>query len=67
MTRKNPEVKPIQRSPMDVSGFPNQTYVERGLDWRGIEYPCSKCTGTGYIVYGSTSTYWGGIGGQAMN
>jgi len=52
------------KSPMDVSGFPKP--VLNGLNWRGIENPCPKCTGTGYIVYGSTSTYLGGIGGAAM-
>ncbi len=41
-------------------------YIFEGLEWRGIDKPCLECTGTGYIVYGSTSTYWGGIGGAAM-
>ncbi len=54
------------KSPMDVSGFPKHDHVQCGLEWRGIEYPCPKCGGSGYIVYGSTSTYWGGIGGAAM-
>ena len=52
------------KSPMDVSTFPK--YMIDGLEWRGIDSPCPTCTGTGYIVYGSTSTYWGGIGGAAM-
>lgn len=36
------------------------------LDWRGIETQCDRCSGSGRIVYGSTSTWRGGIGGQAM-
>jgi len=28
--------------------------------------PCDKCRGTGEMLYGSTSTYMGGIGGAAM-
>lgn len=37
------------------------------LDMRGLdkENLCS-CNGTGVKLYGSTSTYFGGIGGQAM-
>jgi hypothetical protein len=27
---------------------------------------CSKCGGTGYRAYGSTATWTGGIGGQAI-
>ena len=36
------------------------------LDWRGVERPCLVCRGTGWRLYGSTSTWRGGIGGQAM-
>ena len=36
------------------------------LDWRGIEMPCEECGGTGKKTYGSTATFWGGIGGAAM-
>ena len=55
------------KSPMDVSGFPKRDELsERLLEWRGIDVPCKTCGGSGYIVYGSTSTYWGGIGGAAM-
>ena len=40
---------------------------ESYLEWRGIgSEPCIRCDGSGYMVYGSTSTYWGGIGGAAM-
>ena len=55
------------KSSMDVSGFPKKDdFAERFLDWRGVDDPCKACGGTGYLVYGSTSTYWGGIGGAAM-
>jgi hypothetical protein len=54
------------KSSMDVSGFPRRDFTQEFLAWRGIEEACPHCTGTGYIVYGSTSTYWGGIGGAAM-
>ena len=53
--------------------------IERRLDhmfddmlkWRGIERelgdkPCGSCSGSGVRVYGSTSTWRGGIGGQAV-
>lgn len=36
------------------------------LDIRGIETPCKKCSGYGVRLYGSTATWRGGIGGQAM-
>lgn len=34
--------------------------------WRSIEDCCPNCGGTGKYVYGSTSTWHGGIGGAAM-
>jgi hypothetical protein len=38
------------------------------LDWRGIspEECCPKCSGSGWRLYSSTSTWRGGIGGAAM-
>ena len=33
------------------------------LRMRGVETPCSKCGGLGTHIYGSTSTWRGGIGG----
>ena len=41
------------------------------LLWRGIdrlagEEPCTECGGSGIRVYGSTATWRGGIGGQAI-
>jgi hypothetical protein len=47
------------KSPMDVSTFPKRDLSEYLLEWRGIEDPCKACSGSGYIVYGSTSTYLG--------
>jgi hypothetical protein len=40
--------------------------IEEYLDWRLIQDPCEECGGTGKKTYGSTATFWGGIGGQAM-
>lgn len=34
--------------------------------WRGVRNPCTKCNGKGSIMYGSTATWRGGIGGAAM-
>lgn len=48
---------------------PVKTYEELQqacLDWRGIEYPCKECGGTGTKAYGSTSTWRGGVGGQMI-
>jgi hypothetical protein len=36
------------------------------LEWRGIEYPCETCQGSGKKTYSSTATWAGGIGGQAF-
>lgn len=35
-------------------------------DVRCVDSPCPTCSGAGVAVYGSTSTWHGGIGGQAM-
>lgn len=35
-------------------------------DVRYVDSPCPGCSGAGVKVYGSTSTWRGGIGGQAM-
>jgi excinuclease UvrABC ATPase subunit len=36
------------------------------LDCRGVENACSACSGLGARVYGDTSTWHHGIGGQMM-
>lgn len=36
------------------------------LSFRGIHKQCERCEGAGSIMYGSTATWRGGIGGQAM-
>lgn len=36
------------------------------LEERGVETPCSQCSGLGVRAYGSTATWRGGIGGQAI-
>ncbi len=36
------------------------------MDMMGVEYPCDKCSGKGVRAYGSTATWGGGIGGQAI-
>ena len=46
----------------------NDEVVGRFLRWRNIKpgNECQKCGGSGVIVYGSTATWRGGIGGCAM-
>lgn len=41
---------------------------ERLMEWRGLEAErvCRKCGGSGKVAYGSTATWRGGIGGQAI-
>jgi hypothetical protein len=36
------------------------------LECRNVETPCPTCSGLGVTMYGSTSTWAGGMGGQAM-
>lgn len=38
------------------------------VEWRGIEFDhvCTECGGSGYKVYGNTTTYHHGAGGQAI-
>ncbi len=38
----------------------------RFLSWRGIEETCAKCGGAGERAYPNTTTWAGGIGGQAI-
>ena len=41
-------------------------FLQQALDWRGIDVACTRCGGSGTIVYGNTATWLGGIGGSAM-
>lgn len=44
-------------------------FLEKALEWRGISFvdeACDKCGGSGVVAYGSTATWHGGIGGQAI-
>lgn len=38
------------------------------VEWRGVEFEnvCTECSGSGYKVYGNTTTYHHGAGGQAI-
>ena len=38
------------------------------VEWRGIDFDnvCTECSGSGYKVYGNTTTYHHGAGGQAI-
>lgn len=36
------------------------------LEWRCVDEPCKACGGAGNRAYGSTATWRGGIGGQAI-
>jgi hypothetical protein len=47
-------------------GFIDETRELLGLVHQLTNVACSKCGGTGYRAYGSTSTWRGGIGGQAI-
>jgi hypothetical protein len=44
------------------------TKHEEFLQWRNIpvDQACTRCQGSGGTTYGSTATWRGGIGGQAM-
>jgi len=44
------------------------SFEERVLDWRGIskENICPSCGGSGKRMYPNTTTWHGGIGGQAL-
>lgn len=41
-------------------------FYQRVWDERGVRTPCGDCSGMGVKVYGSTATWRGGVGGQAM-
>jgi DnaJ-class molecular chaperone len=41
---------------------------EQFLKWRNIPFNsvCNKCSGSGVFLYSNTSTWRGGLGGQAL-
>ncbi len=45
-----------------------QEFIDRALLWRGINpnHVCPTCEGSGQRLYGSSTTWMGGIGGQVM-
>lgn len=46
---------------------PDADFWTRVWNYRHVgEYPCARCTGLGRVLYGSTATWRGGIGGRAM-
>lgn len=45
---------------------PRELAYRMCLEMRGVDEPCPACSGFGVRVYGSTATWRGGIGGQAL-
>ena len=45
---------------------PRHRFFAEFLEARGVEDPCGRCDGLGVRGYASTSTWRGGIGGQAI-
>jgi hypothetical protein len=43
-----------------------EDFLERFLDWRGIETPCKRCSGAGSYGYGNTATWHYDIGGSMI-
>jgi hypothetical protein len=43
-----------------------ELYFNEFISCRGVQTPCKRCGGFGVYTYGSTSTWHGGVGGQAM-
>ena len=44
----------------------NGEIYKKFLQWRNIDTPCVSCGGSGVKMYGNTTTWRGGIGGQIM-
>ncbi len=46
----------------------DEEFLERALRWRGVNpsHVCPECEGSGQRIYGNTTTWVGGIGGQVM-
>lgn len=58
-------------SKLMVSQYPSDAeLIQKFLSWRCIDAPydkpCGDCGGAGSKAYGSTATYHGGVGGQAI-
>lgn len=51
---------------MTTKTYTTEEFWQAALEWRGIESPCGVCGGSGTRAYGSTSTWHGGVGGQAI-
>lgn len=46
--------------------YSREQYFQRLIEERNIDEICSDCNGSGRKVYGSSSTWMGGIGGQTI-
>lgn len=44
----------------------DEDFMERALRWRDVEDPCQTCNGSGTRLYGSGSTWRGGMGTTCM-
>lgn len=49
----------------NITSVPNEEFRHM-LNLRGVKSPCTICQGTGVRLYGSTSTWRGGMGGASM-
>lgn len=50
----------------EIQSLTTEKWMRWMLQHRGVEEACKKCGGSGKVMYGSTSTWRGGIGGSAM-
>lgn len=51
---------------MGTHTFTTEELYAEIAQMRGVETPCPDCTGLGTKAYGSTATWSGGVGGQAI-
>lgn len=60
-------IEDLQKRVEELIDRRNNFHYE-AVEWRGIEFDnvCTECTGSGYTVYGNTTTYHRGAGGQAI-
>lgn len=64
------EILMLRRRVEDLESQRDDVY-DNMLRWRGIDRgsgdePCKRCSGSGVAVYGSASTWRGGISGQVI-